>query len=505
MALGDVIGRPLVNPIEGLASGVQAGFEIAQNQERLRLANEELLLKKQQIDNDFIEKGMTAIANIAKAKGGGKKFYAKLAIKYMRHGGLEIDEESLLQDPEMPDNFAKYASYLDRMFPGTSVENINQKKAAWQQFYSNDPERVKPFVESADAELKSLLAQQAFGAQTSEIAKREAVKKVVSSEYPGWMKQQMIANPTEALPLVSQFDPVFEGLKQTRENMKRADLVPPQKRADLTRRINQGLAAIQSPDTFNQGVMMLQGVNEEASGMVAESAQAKQAQMTQRSQIAQSGIERRFRMNIEEQRGKEADKKVDQLTTSVGKVYSESSAVLKNLESIYGTQDAPRKPSINEVKTTIASFARTIQAERGALSNADVSRVLANTLNFDVKRVQAYLFGDASAPEGMVDNLRKNLSTFKKNLVTAQIKKVTDEMRMEKKNPRIGKFFKSDGYARQQMRDFANNLLQSSGSKSAVSLKAFADDRVKKKLPINDDIIDAYEESMLNKGMRILP
>lgn len=509
MALGDVIGRPLVNPLEGLGAGVQAGFEIAQGQEKLRLANEELALNKQKLNNDFLEKGMNAIANISKSKGSGKSFYTKLAIKYMQMGGLEIDE-SQLENPDTPDNLSQFLTYVHKAYPGTTSEDFDQKRALLQQYFKNDPEAQKPYIDGLEAQQKAILAQQTFGAQSAEIAKREAVKKVVSTNYPGWMKQQMMANPTEALPLVSQFDPVLQGLEQTKENLKRSDLVSPQKRRDLTRRMNEGLAAIQSPDTFNQGVMMLQGVNEEASGLVSEAAQAKQAEITKRSQLAQQGIERRFQMNIEEQRGREVDKKVDSLTTGVNKIYTETATVLRNLESKVGTPSDPKEPSVNDIKTAVASFARTIQAERGALSNADVSRVLATSLNFDIKKIQAYIFGDAKAPAGLVAQLRNSLATFKENLVKAQIKKVTDEMKMEKRNPRTGKFFKSNGYARQQLREFANGLLKSSEIKKAplkdaLSLKDFANDRMKKNLPVTEEIIDSYEEQMLNQGFQVLP
>lgn len=276
MALSDVIGRPLVNPLEGLEGGIATGFEIAQRREQLALQQQELGLKKQQIDNDFLEKGMAAIGNIAKSKGSGKKFYANLAVEYFKRGGItNLNTDTLLQDPEMPDNLAAFAASLDRMFPGTSIENLNQKRAAWTQVGRVDPEGVKPYFEGIANQEKALLAQQTFGSQSAELAKRELTKKAVSTDYPPWMKQQMMTNPVEAMGFVQQHDQFIKMESQLREDLKRSDLIDPKKRADLQNRINQAKAAMNSPDTYQQGAMMLQDASVEASGLVAESAKAK--------------------------------------------------------------------------------------------------------------------------------------------------------------------------------------------------------------------------------------
>lgn len=94
MALGDVIGRPLVNPLEGLGAGVQAGFEIAQGQERLRIANEELALKKDQISSEYLQKGITALSGFSKAKGGSRKMMAELITNYFEKGGVRINPQT---------------------------------------------------------------------------------------------------------------------------------------------------------------------------------------------------------------------------------------------------------------------------------------------------------------------------------------------------------------------------------------------------------------------------
>lgn len=275
MALSDLISRPIAAPLEGFDKAVGVGFELAQKQDQLRIANEELKIKQQEIQDTFMTKGMNLMSVFPKLKTKKEKtFYLGLMRNYFEKSGFDkAKTESLFAQMEADEEFAlgvtDRVSTLNSLYPPTSVENIQKQKLEWTKFQDLDEEQRKTQIESLNAQEKALLAQQTLSVTTREIEKRGFTQELTKSAAPMHVIER--ANQGD-LGYANMWRMSNDRITQARTTLKDAKFISPEKRKDIETQLNRAAAMLMSPDSFQQGVVMSESALVRAGELQSESA-----------------------------------------------------------------------------------------------------------------------------------------------------------------------------------------------------------------------------------------
>ena len=151
MALSDLITRPITAPLTGFNEAVQSGAVLAEGQEKLRLANEQLGLEKQKIEGEYLSKGISALTALSKTRGVNRKIIGNTMVDYFKRGGMQLDDNTtqlLLNDDQMATDLVDVTKKAQETYPG----NITLQTAHIEQALSSDPERAKEVIASLKQE-----------------------------------------------------------------------------------------------------------------------------------------------------------------------------------------------------------------------------------------------------------------------------------------------------------------------------------------------------------------
>lgn len=200
MKFEELLYQPVRAPLEGFDKAVATGFEIAQNQERLRQAQERLNLEKQQIQQEYLTKGIGTLSTLSKVKSQKqRKILSDMLMQYMSKGGLPFKQETvdaLLSDEDTSVAFSDALVQGQKQYPGDPV--LAWTKAA--ELANMDPDTA------IDQAQKLRQAQLAAGEKRSlEEFKTEAdVRKEATKRYVEISKKpippQIITRSKELYP-----------------------------------------------------------------------------------------------------------------------------------------------------------------------------------------------------------------------------------------------------------------------------------------------------------------
>jgi hypothetical protein len=423
MALGDVIGKPLVNPLENLAGGVQAGFEIAQNQERLRIANEQLALQKERVASDYLQKGINALGAFSKAKGKSRSIMANLITSYLDRGGVKIDPNTaalLFSDEANTDLLA------------TALEAEKQGGPLAQKAYlisklGVDAEELPTMLKQIEidsqaraeigkaVQLESVKA--GFRAGEAQVkATQEADKQIL--ELAKIPRSPKIAEFAAKLPREQQagYLAAYDTGAGLRVNSLRDALsfktgpsapgLGP-KRARALSLLNQIDDAWVSGDRQKADSLL-----NEAEVLAGDVRAAQKPANQQISAGQQASLDMQFSRIVQD--------RTDKVTKGV-------SEALGTFETLKGVLDKPGGADLGEVYAIVGQIAKSISAEGGVKTEGDIARALGSSLNLDIKKLLRYVKGeDVKLPYGEQAKL-SNLVNIFENTLKNQVKSRLDK------------------------------------------------------------------------------
>ena len=169
-----------------------------------------------------------------------------------------------------------------------------------------------------------------------------------------------------------------------------------------------------------------------------------------------------------------AQKEVSGLIDKTNQYFQTLTPSLGQIEGIFGTKEKPKKVQLSELNALLPAFARTIGGEKGPLSDDDVKRVLANTLELKVDTLGNYLTGKTEAPKELTDRLRERYSIFKGNLIREGTSKLFDKIEEKQLAPGLEDMFAIEptrggvilGVGAAQLVTKANNVLMNNRAAS---------------------------------------
>ena len=172
MALSDLISRPIAAPLEGFDKAVGVGFELAQQQDRLRIAQEELALRQDQVQSEYLSKGINALGGLSKAKGPARKMMASLIESYFTKGGLRINKDALTFISSDDTNIDLVAEVSKAM----QEKNPAVQKAVLQKVLGADAEELPELLKTIDVMAQAEARANMEGFKAGELRAREAEK-----------------------------------------------------------------------------------------------------------------------------------------------------------------------------------------------------------------------------------------------------------------------------------------------------------------------------------------
>jgi hypothetical protein len=388
MALSDLISKPVVAPLEGFDKSVQTGFELAQNQERLRIAQENVNLQQQQISDGFMTKAIGMLPAYLRATGKSKKMIGNAFASLWQRSGNAMNPE-----------------VMDLINSDDDMSNgILGEYQRLNQLYNGDPVLVGTALRDR------------FGSDQTDFI------------------EKMLASKEEA--------------------------------------------------KLRRSIMLEQ-----------------QGFITGRQLQSQS-----YRSDTA------TTKSIEDTVGKTNKNFDSVIGGIQQVESKIGTVKNPIKADVQDVMSSLATFARTVQQEKGPLTEGDVGRVFARTFGLDVAKVLNYFSGKEKAPPELLDKLRKDLGTFKTNLSRVAVSNLLGYAERASKNPITKAAFVSDydengkfimNYGKTSIIDEANRLLERgnigvTGAKFPLQKWIAA----QKARPTAQEIDNAIKDA-LSKGVRV--
>jgi len=346
MAFTDLIMKDVAAPLSGFDKAVSTGFELAQNQEKIGLAQRQNQLEQEKIQASYLAKANDLLPNLLKTTGKARSLLTNSYMSLMAKGGMPVNKDTmdlLAADESVASDYAAIEDKIRKQYPNDPV----RQAAARAQYLGLPPSDVMTQVTGvAKAELGAKYAMERTRFQQSQVAQRQMTGAQV-------------------------------------------------KREDTAQREVSGL--IDKTNQYFQG-----------------------------------------------------------LTPALGQI-----------EGIFGTKDKPKKVEISELKALLPAFARTIGGEKGPLSDDDVKRVLAETLELKVELLADYISGDQKAPEQITNKLRERYSLFKGNLIRETTAKLFDKIEEKQLAPGLEDMFAIEpsgkglvlGVGARQLIAKANNVL----------------------------------------------
>lgn len=353
MAFTDLIMKDVAAPLSGFDKAVATGFELAQNQEKIGLAQRQNQLEQEKIQMSYLDKANNLLPNLLKTSGKARSLLTNSYMNLMAKGGMPVNKDTmdlLAADESVAADYAALEDKIRKQYPNDPV----RQAAARAQYLGLPPGDVMTQVTGvAKAELGAKYAMERTRFQQSQVGQRQ----------------------------------------MTASQIKREDTA-----------------------------------QKEVSGLIDKTNQYFQT-----------------------------------LTPSLGQI-----------EGIFGTKDKPKNVPLSELNALLPAFARTIGGEKGPLSDDDVKRVLANTLELKIDTLGNYLNGKTEAPKELTDRLRERYSIFKGNLIRESTSKLFDKIEEKQLAPGLEDMFAIEptrggvilGVGAAQLVTKANNVLMNNRAAS---------------------------------------
>jgi hypothetical protein len=499
MKFEELLYQPVRTPLEGFDKAVATGFEIAQNQERLLQNQEQINLKKQEIKDEFLTKGMNLMSILPKLKSSKQKnFYNGMMRTYFEKAGFDPQKiDSLFNqmdaDEDLSVSFADYVSTLNKIYPNT-VEGIQQKKIKISEFTDADEEQRKTVIDDYTAQSKQLLAEQTMKAMTQETAKRKVSEEATKA-----------AAPMHVIDRVNQGDfgyandwrTASDKIINARTSLKDAKFISPEQRSQLETQMNMAQAMIRSPETFQNGIMMADAVSVASGEAISKSTQVEEVGKGKRAAAIQAGTQGRFEARQYEKRLEDTGKYVKDLVDNTFKSYEKSAPAVKNLE------DALNDPKADggRIKQLGSIFARSILDERGAMSDQDINRVFNRTLGSDIKGVARYFFGTTALPKGLINQMKANIAGFKNAAFEFQKTKLVRGLQRAQLDERLKEQFGFGKSGYNQLINEVNNIIRTNNlGMGKKQTRAGVESVVRSKLKKNKGESDQEFETRIQKA-----
>ena len=120
MAFSDLITKDVATPLAGFDKAVATGFELAQNQEKISLAQQQNQLAREQLNASFIDKATGLLPHLTKATGKAKGILVRSYSDLMAKAGMPVNEELqalLSSDENVAANFSQNILMLNKKYP----------------------------------------------------------------------------------------------------------------------------------------------------------------------------------------------------------------------------------------------------------------------------------------------------------------------------------------------------------------------------------------------------
>lgn len=179
MALSDIISRPLTAPLEGFDKAVGVGFELAQKQQQVQIAQQKLELDQEEIKAGYLAKGISALSALPKAKGPAKRALADSAYALFIKGGLtnlDKNQWAILSSDEVLPAFVNVESEAQNLYPN----NPKLQNAYIAQRLQRDADEY--YKTSSEHRLKEAQLSQELQKQLTVEAAKQAFQSGVKQE-----------------------------------------------------------------------------------------------------------------------------------------------------------------------------------------------------------------------------------------------------------------------------------------------------------------------------------
>jgi len=130
MAFSDLITKDVATPLAGFDKAVATGFELAQNQEKIGLAQQQNQLEQEKLQASYLDKANNLLPNLLKTSGKARKILTTSYMNLMAKGGLSVDQDTMdliSSDEEL----------------GADIESLVKQG---KQIYGNDPVGFASFL-----------------------------------------------------------------------------------------------------------------------------------------------------------------------------------------------------------------------------------------------------------------------------------------------------------------------------------------------------------------------
>jgi hypothetical protein len=451
MALSDLISRPLTAPLEGFDKAVGVGFELAQKQDQLRIANEELELKREEVKSNFLSKGINALSALAKAKGPAKKAISDAAYSYFVKGGLTLDPKqwAVASSEEMLPLYPIIDQEAQSLYPN----NPKLQSAYIAQKMNVDPEKY--YETATEYRLKEVqLSEETQKALAVEAAKRtyestlkgeeRAAEKQTKAEEQFSKNIETYGASEELLQFLNEKTPaqraaLYNGYLSTVGKPKKFVEDNLENIKDPTPEQQKRLAAIQ--DDLMQASIEYADPQKRPQAISKAAKANKEFNMLLASQKSSaSTAEKLFGARIAESRAKDALTESRNIQKDVSKYFDEKSTAISKSLAIISKPDA----TWNDIKSEIGSFAR-LGGTVGAQSDRDVRNALGTGFGPMVAEFSTYFDTDAEPDPSTLKRLKANAKIAIEALAKGKEEKIAGSIAALQEDPRLGTFFRPGG------------------------------------------------------------
>lgn len=449
MALSDLISRPIAAPLEGFDKAVGVGFELAQKQEQLKIANEELKLRQEQVQSEYLSKGMNALGALSKAKGPAKKMMMDLVTSYFTRGGIRVDPGAMTYIGSDEENIAR----VNKVAEALKEESPVLRKLKIQQIFESDPEQLPDLFKSIDIEEEAKIA-------VSKALSVEAAKKTFEASLEGQKagiekeakaeeqfakdmaeygvdseEALQVLNPKTAPQRVALLN-AFKGSVGNRKKFAEENI---KNLKDLSPEQQKRLSVIQ--DDLNQAAVDYWDPNKRAQAISKSVKADKEFKMIMSQQKSSAATaEKLMGMRISEARAKDAGTESRNIQKDVSKYFDEKATAINKSLSIISKPNA----TWNDIKSEIGSFAR-LGGTVGAQSDRDVRNALGTGFGPMAAEFATYFDTDAEPDPSTLKRLKANAKIALEALAKGKEAKIAGSIAALQEDPRLGTYFRPGG------------------------------------------------------------
>lgn len=234
MALSDLISRPITAPLEGFDKAVGVGFELAQQQERIRIAQEQLDLRQEEIKSNYLSKGIEALSSVKSVTGPAKNALLDVAYSYFVKGGfknLDPTKWKIVSSEDTIDTFVAIEKDAQEKYPN----NPKLQNAYIAQKVQQDPEQW--YKTASEYRIKEAQVSSEIQKQLSIEAAKEEFKKRPKSVIE--RVNQIRTEALKGLPEVQKKPQLFREFLKTLQGAESVSSTDPDKAEQMINQAEQ--------------------------------------------------------------------------------------------------------------------------------------------------------------------------------------------------------------------------------------------------------------------------